>query len=202
MPARPASKKQKSEEGAEASPALFVVSSNLVDRLFIVPSAKGDVRSFLMILYNALSERLKSTRTMTRLIAFALVLAGCSLILPSEAHAGGGVSMGGSEPTSQFVSSTEDLPLMPGLDEDLEAGTAFDTPQGRLVEAYAVGNVSHIAILEFYATTLPQLGWVQKENNRFQRDQEQLLIEFVNNDEKGNAATTVRFALAPLQTGQ
>ena len=68
----------------------------------------------------------------------------------------------GGEP-ARFVAGLEDLPLMPGLDAVREAGVWFDTPQGRIVEAYATGPVTRGAIEAFYAETLPQLGWREVE---------------------------------------
>ena len=57
-----------------------------------------------------------------------------------------------------FVSTIEDLPLMPGLIEE-EGGMVFDSARGRIVDAYATGPVSEAAVKEFYDDTLPQLGW-------------------------------------------
>ena len=38
---------------------------------------------------------------------------------------------------AEFVSGFEDLPLMPGLQEHDDTGVSFDTPGGRIIEAYA-----------------------------------------------------------------
>ena len=48
-----------------------------------------------------------------------------------------------------FISSIDDLPLMPGLVEE-EGGMVFDSPSGRIVEAFATGNVSPGEVLSFY----------------------------------------------------
>ncbi|MDH5749772.1 MAG: hypothetical protein OEY85_10740, partial [Rhodospirillales bacterium] len=44
-------------------------------------------------------------------------------------------------PAVPFVSGMEDLPLMPGLEEVAASSIVFDTPQGRIVETFATGNV-------------------------------------------------------------
>ncbi|MEE9194648.1 MAG: hypothetical protein V3U44_02315, partial [Alphaproteobacteria bacterium] len=43
-----------------------------------------------------------------------------------------------------FISTIEDLPLMPGLTEE-EGGIVFDSALGRIVEAFATGPVSEMA---------------------------------------------------------
>jgi hypothetical protein len=92
-----------------------------------------------------------------------------------------------------FMTGIDDLPLMPGLVEDQDAGMVFDKPDGRIVEAVAVGNKSEDAVREFYARTLPQLGWRRLEDNVFQREQEQLSLAF----ERDGADIVVRFSIRP-----
>ncbi|MCA3248604.1 MAG: hypothetical protein ACKOEE_03615 [Tagaea sp.] len=91
-----------------------------------------------------------------------------------------------------FVAGIEDLPLMPGLTAQGEA-SVFDAPQGRIVEASAQGAASRAAILEFYARTLPQLGWRGDGDGRFAREGERLVLEFP----ASQGATLVRFFLRP-----
>jgi hypothetical protein len=91
-----------------------------------------------------------------------------------------------------FVAGIEDLPLMPGLTALGEA-SVFDAPQGRVVEASAQGAPSRAAVLEFYARTLPQLGWRLDGEGRFAREGERLVIEFP----ASQSATHVRFFLRP-----
>ncbi len=78
---------------------------------------------------------------------------------------------------AEFVSTIEDLPLMPGLLEE-EGGMVFDSARGRIVEAYATGPVSEAAVREFYDDTLPQLGWRPLGAGAFQRENEILMVEF------------------------
>ena len=92
-----------------------------------------------------------------------------------------------------FVAGTEDIPLMPGLAPVDDAGVVFDTPQGRIVEAYAKGDTTRKAVLEFYAQTLPQLGWSAAGAAAYRREGEVLRLELYQ--EKGRL--TARFYLSP-----
>lgn len=95
-----------------------------------------------------------------------------------------------------FVAGFEDLPLMPGLTQVTDAGTVFDTPSGRIVDAYANGAVAAEDVAAFYARTLPQLGWQRISDHRYRREGERLDLEIRG----GNGPTTVRFYLAPDET--
>lgn len=78
----------------------------------------------------------------------------------------------------KFVAGFEDLPLMPGLSQMTGTSVLFDTPQGRIVQASAVGDVSRLELLQFYVETLPQLGWTRVGEEEFRREGEQLRFEF------------------------
>ncbi|MBI1777715.1 MAG: hypothetical protein HYR63_20440 [Proteobacteria bacterium] len=92
-----------------------------------------------------------------------------------------------------FVEGVEDLPLMDGLAALPDAGLSFDAPEGRIVVAYAKGQVSPETVIAFYASTLPQLGWQRLSERSFQREKERLSLE-ITRDSQG---LTVRFTLAP-----
>jgi len=115
--------------------------------------------------------------------------------------AAGGVPGTGSAPgpavgADAFVSAIDDLPLMPGLVEDPDAAMVFDSPAGRIVEAFAQGAVLAPDVLAFYAATLPQLGWRPAGPGEFRREREILTVEFPDPAAKA-PPLTVRFALAP-----
>ena len=94
-----------------------------------------------------------------------------------------------------FVSTIEDLPLMPGLVEEA-GGMVFDSPGGRIVEAFATGEVSEEGVRAFYGETLPQLGWRPLGIGVYQREREILKVEFPGGP--GAAPPlTVGFSLAP-----
>jgi hypothetical protein len=122
-------------------------------------------------------------RSITVLLALLGCLAG---VLPA-------VRPATADDTPRFIAGTEDLPLMPGLSELTGSGFAFDTANGRIVEAYATGEVAEDEVLRFYAETLPQLGWEQASPRGFRREGERLSIDFV----AGGKPITVHFSLAP-----
>ncbi|MBF0129000.1 MAG: hypothetical protein HQL33_03310 [Alphaproteobacteria bacterium] len=118
----------------------------------------------------------------------------CALAILVAAASSSGVRAGGSGVDAGFLSGIEDLPLMEGLTERLDAGSTFDTPAGRFVEAYATGGrATRRQIEDFYAATLPQLGWAASGRLAFRRDGETLRIEILG----GKPPYTIRFALAP-----
>lgn len=92
-----------------------------------------------------------------------------------------------------FFGMLEDVPVMAGLNPVEDAGIAFDAPSGRIVEAYAIGEVSRQAVRNFYNETLPQLGWQAGAGETFLREGETLSIDFFGPDDE----LTVRFTVAP-----
>ena len=98
---------------------------------------------------------------------------------------------------SGFIEQVTDLPLMPGLSEVKDAGVIFDKPDGRIVEAYAEGDVERDAVIGFYRDTLPQLGWTRASATgaaaTFRREGENLALDFLD----GGGALVVRFTLTP-----
>jgi len=96
--------------------------------------------------------------------------------------------------TVVYLSGVDDLPLMAGLEEAPDQGVIFDTPDGRIVEAYASGPVDAGRVREFYQTSLPQLGWSQTGPGQYVREGEQLTLEILNSDP---TSTAVRFQLKP-----
>ncbi len=92
-----------------------------------------------------------------------------------------------------FVAGTEDIPLMPGLKTVPNATIVFDKPEGRIVEAQAQGSTTREKVEDFYATSLPALGWKRTGPNQWQRDAERLRLEFSG----GTGPVTVGFTLSP-----
>ena len=124
------------------------------------------------------------SRFATLMLAATLALAGLSanLATPGFLLAAPG-----------FLSIAEDVPLMPGLAENADAATVFDKPTGRIGSTEAKGNVTMAAVRQFYAATLPQLGWQAAGAELCRREAEQLKIGFAGRD----GALTVRFELLP-----
>jgi len=92
-----------------------------------------------------------------------------------------------------YVPGTEDVPLMHGLAPVTEAPIVFDKPQGRIIEATTKGAVRRSDVVAFYAASLPQLGWHDAGQQRFERDGERLSLDFGGSD--GNLR--VDFTLEP-----
>ncbi|MBL6927882.1 MAG: hypothetical protein ISR44_01815 [Rhodospirillales bacterium] len=103
------------------------------------------------------------------------------------------MALGARAEPAAFLAGFEDLPLMPGLVEDESAGMEFDAPGGRIVEAVASGSVSQAGVLDFYGSTLPQLGWRDVGQRVFSREGEVLRLEISEN----GGVVTVRFAVSP-----
>lgn len=93
-----------------------------------------------------------------------------------------------------FLSVIDDVPLMPGLSERMDAAVVFDKPEGRIVEAEATGRLSRADVLKFYASSLPQLGWRARGEGKFLRDREELALTFMSGS---GGSLTVRFTLSP-----
>jgi hypothetical protein len=93
----------------------------------------------------------------------------------------------------EFVAGTEDLPLMPALKPVPNSDIVFDKPEGRIVEARAAGATTRAKVEEFYAASLPALGWKQAGRDQWQRDAERLKLDFA--DASGKLA--VGFTLSP-----
>ncbi len=116
------------------------------------------------------------------LAVFALALA-CFLIAPHAAD---------FEQT-EYLAGLEDVPLMPGLKASPSAMTDFDQPEGRIVEATASGVVDPGHVEQYYARTLPQLGWKPLPNGQYARESENLEVEV----KPFGPGSTVRFTVAP-----
>jgi len=112
-----------------------------------------------------------------------IIIAGLFLLNAADGRAG------------QFLAGFEDVPLMPGIEMVVNAGVAFDSPAGRIIEAYATGMVTRKAVQSYYRSALPQLGWTRTGTLQFNRAGERLTIEL-----RGPSPVTVRFALGPAKT--
>ena len=97
----------------------------------------------------------------------------------------------------QYLVAVTDLPLPPGLVEDVDAGVNFDKPEGRIVEAIARGSLSKLEVGSFYRAALPGLGWKpltdEEPGTRWRRGGEILSVDIVD---EGNPLV-VRFSIAP-----
>jgi hypothetical protein len=103
--------------------------------------------------------------------------------------------VGAADP--EYLTTVSDLPLPPGLVEDVDAGVSFDKPEGRIVEVLARGSLTKLEVGSFYRAALPGLGWKplsdDEPGTRWQRGGEILSVDIVD---EGNPLV-VRFSIAP-----
>ena len=99
-----------------------------------------------------------------------------------------------SNTAPKFIPGVNGLPLVTGLVLMPGRHIIFDTPEGRIIEAFADGKISPANILAFYKDTLPQLGWIVKSKNEFGRENEVLIIEVYSNKKN---KSIVRFFITP-----
>ncbi len=96
-----------------------------------------------------------------------------------------------------FFSAVDDLPLAPGLSEAVEQGVEFDSPEGRIVMAVAIGAAGEkpglAEVQAFYREALPPLGWRLVSGDTYWREGERLTLHV----DKDGGRVTVRIRLVP-----
>lgn len=94
-----------------------------------------------------------------------------------------------------FIDILGDVPLYEGISVDYDSLLIFDKPDGRYIEllAYIKQGVSSAQIEQFYAQSLPMLGWKNMGNRAFLRQNERLKINFHESD----STRFVRFEVSP-----
>lgn len=92
-----------------------------------------------------------------------------------------------------FLANTSDIPIMNGLQINVAEQMDFDTPTGQLLvlEGISIKKTGD-EILKFYQTTLPQLGWKEKSDGVFLRQDDSLNIVILKN----KAPSKVRFDIS------
>lgn len=86
-----------------------------------------------------------------------------------------------------FVAGFEDIPLMDGLKQIDSADISFGNEETRFIEAQLLASIEYTFadIQKFYQETLPQLGWISKEENMnvsiFHRENDILEITKIEN---------------------
>ena len=95
-----------------------------------------------------------------------------------------------------FVSALDDVPLPATFSETGEA-VVFETIAGRILQIEAIGVGDRAGVREYYALSLPQLGWRQEEDAfAFIRGGERLEID-VTPAENGSRIAFRLIAEAP-----
>lgn len=106
-----------------------------------------------------------------------------------SAHAQGQVSK-----KDTFFETLYDVPVMAGLEEIKAEALLFDKPDGKIAFVKAASKTLSVSkITEFYAQTLPQMGWKKTKENQYVRGNEQLQIDVKSQ----NPFTIVEFTLSP-----
>ena len=93
-----------------------------------------------------------------------------------------------------YLSAIADLPLPDGLAEQADKSTVFDAPLGRIVTAYATGQVDADDVRDFYDGALPALGWDKTGEGSFRRKSETLKIDVLGG--QGGSPVNVSFTLS------
>jgi len=126
-------------------------------------------------------------------LAAAVVVLCLAAVVAAPPAARAGDATGTTPPAPAFVEGFDDLPLMPALTQEPGRTVVFDSPYGRIVEAYAAGRVARDRVLEFYDSALPQLGWTRVGKASFRREGEVLTLDFTQEGPR----VTVRFQVSP-----
>lgn len=107
-------------------------------------------------------------------------------------------ALAGGNPV-RFVAGFDDLPLMPGLAQEHDGVTIFESPYGRIAESWASGPVARADVLAFYGATLPQLGWARTAETTFKREGEELTLDITEDGQAQteDRAVLVRFHVSP-----
>jgi hypothetical protein len=95
---------------------------------------------------------------------------------------------------NHFLSSLNDIPLMPGMTEVEDEAVVFDKASGRIGESLAIAeNLESSEISRFYSLTLPQMGWLETQEGSFVRQDERLRISVA----AAQGQNLVRFMVTP-----
>ncbi|HEX2581144.1 MAG TPA: hypothetical protein VHL08_04140 [Dongiaceae bacterium] len=82
----------------------------------------------------------------------------------------------------QALSTIPNLPLAPGLKEQVKDGSVMDWPLGHIIIAYARGDGPARAVRDYYARALPKLGWNIDDHGLYHRGREMLKVDFIGAD--------------------
>ena len=93
------------------------------------------------------------------------------------------------------MTGTEDVPLMQGLTLLPEETFDFDAEDGRLYFSKAVSSIDSGKVLDFYRSTLPQLGWQEKQSGIFTREGDELRISTTQEQSQNEKLTIIVFEL-------
>jgi hypothetical protein len=95
-----------------------------------------------------------------------------------------------------FFEALYDVPVMPGLEEVKGEAMLFDKPDGRIASVVAASKtVEPQQVTQFYAESLPQLGWKKTAENQYVRGSDKLVMDV----SRKAPLTVVHFTLSPVK---
>lgn len=101
-----------------------------------------------------------------------------------------------AESSQVYLRYLPDVPLLAGMKELEDQSVLFDKAEGRVIESVVLAGGNDARTVEnFYAKTLPALGWEKAAPDRFLRNDEQLIVKW----DKVSGEPVVRFAVSPKQ---
>lgn len=85
--------------------------------------------------------------------------------------------------SEEFVQGSEDIPLLTNMKQATDDDIGFDSNSGSIINSSYETQVGFSEIKDFYANTLPAMGWKMiksddKNKIEFVRDKEKLEINF------------------------
>ena len=83
-----------------------------------------------------------------------------------------------------FIEGLGDIPIYKQMDHVEDSLILFDKINGRYVSTKTKGKYSQKEVQEFYSKILPNLGWISKKKNFFEREDEWLEIKFFNEEDE------------------
>ena len=90
-----------------------------------------------------------------------------------------------------FLTSTEDIPLMDGLYQVEETAT-FDSPSEKMTIISTISKKNASEITRYYRQVLVNLGWTAQNNNHYVRGADTLVIEITAGKENSIQFTLVQ----------
>jgi hypothetical protein len=95
----------------------------------------------------------------------------------------------------EYLKAVEDIPVFDGLHEQHDA-LVFESPYGRVIKSQIEGRAAPPAVLSFYLSSLPALGWQRDGASlTFTRGFEKLKIEVIEGTKPADPGVRVVFDL-------
>jgi len=79
---------------------------------------------------------------------------------------------------ADFLPTTDDIPLMPGITLSETSDFSFDTPAGQILGFDGTTNKTADSIRAFYHETLTSLGWQKVRTDFYQRGTDTFQLSF------------------------